>query len=243
MTGPPCRAILRERRELLRLAVLADVHHNLPALEVVVEDFRSRGVDGVVGVGDYLLRGPFPQETMDLLRPLDAGWVRGNTDGYVLEYAAGQPHDAWYTSGQAASLRSTHEHVDHQRQDHLASLPEQMVVHTEGTEPVRPVHGRPDDPMGRLVADGGSEALCRFRRAGFLDEVSTSPDLDATTTETHESVVICGHTHIPWSQQPPGWLVVNPRAASGSLNEDPRAHYALLSWTEACWTVEHRAVA
>ena len=50
------------------LAVLYDVHGNLPALEAVLEDARAAGASGFVLGGDYALFGPFPAETVAALR-------------------------------------------------------------------------------------------------------------------------------------------------------------------------------
>ena len=229
--------------ESLRLAVLADIHDNLPALEAVVEDLCLLDVDGVIGAGDYLMRGPFPQETVDLLRSLDAWLIRGNTDGYVLDCAAGQAPEAWYASEQWAALRWTCRHVDEETLEYVGSLPEQTTVHFDDAEPIRIVHGRPDEPMGRLIPSGDAEALHWFERAGFLEGDTARSRLAEELDGVGEAVVVCGHTHIPWFQEEGGRLVLNPGAVSGSLNEDPRAHYALLTWTDEGWRAEHRAVA
>jgi predicted phosphodiesterase len=47
----------------MRLAVVSDIHGNLPALEAVVRDFRSRGADAVVNLGDSLSGPLLPLET------------------------------------------------------------------------------------------------------------------------------------------------------------------------------------
>jgi|SRR5215470_7570376 len=65
----------------MRVAVLADIHGNLPALEAVLRDVEAAGVDAIVLNGD-IADGPMPGQTLDRLEQL-AGrviWVRGNTD-------------------------------------------------------------------------------------------------------------------------------------------------------------------
>jgi diadenosine tetraphosphatase ApaH/serine/threonine PP2A family protein phosphatase len=67
------------------LAVLYDVHGNLPALEAVLDDARAAGADRFVLGGDYCLDGPWPRETLERLRSLpEASWIRGNTDRELL---------------------------------------------------------------------------------------------------------------------------------------------------------------
>jgi len=69
---------------LVRLAVLADIHANLPALEAVCQDMEQIGVDQVVIAGDAIGRGPFPLPVLG--RIASAGWptVRGNNELYFL---------------------------------------------------------------------------------------------------------------------------------------------------------------
>jgi putative phosphoesterase len=63
----------------VRVAALYDVHGNLPALEAVLADVERESVDAIVFGGD-IASGPMPRETVDLVRTLDAVFVRGNAD-------------------------------------------------------------------------------------------------------------------------------------------------------------------
>jgi putative phosphoesterase len=63
----------------VRVAALYDVHGNLPALEAVLADAEREPVDAIVFGGD-IASGPMPRETVDLVRTLDAVFVRGNAD-------------------------------------------------------------------------------------------------------------------------------------------------------------------
>ena len=63
----------------MRLAVLADIHGNLPALEAVLADLQQHDVDGIIIAGDLTGGGPYPVETIRLLRTLSCWIIRGNT--------------------------------------------------------------------------------------------------------------------------------------------------------------------
>ncbi len=68
------------------LALLYDIHGNLPALDAVLEDVRATGAERILLGGDYGLFGPWPAETVARLRELDGPtWIRGNVDRWTLE--------------------------------------------------------------------------------------------------------------------------------------------------------------
>jgi len=62
----------------MRLAILSDIHGNLPALEAVLADAARQGVDGYVVAGD-MAYGPQMAEAMQRLHGLGAWMVRGRT--------------------------------------------------------------------------------------------------------------------------------------------------------------------
>src|SRR3954469_4018429 len=70
------------------LALLYDVHGNLPALESVLADAAGAGADRFGLGGDYALFGAWPQETVARLRELDAFWIRGNGERWTADPAA-----------------------------------------------------------------------------------------------------------------------------------------------------------
>src|ERR1700712_4985657 len=78
--------------EPLRLAVIADIHGNHLALEAVLADIRSRGIDDIINLGDCF-SGPLEAgKTADILLTLDAVTVRGNHDRYLIETHPAELH-------------------------------------------------------------------------------------------------------------------------------------------------------
>ena len=65
------------------LAVLYDIHGNLPAVDAVLQETQLAGADRYLLGGDYALFGAWPAETVARLRELDATWIRGNVDRWV----------------------------------------------------------------------------------------------------------------------------------------------------------------
>jgi diadenosine tetraphosphatase ApaH/serine/threonine PP2A family protein phosphatase len=67
------------------LALLYDVHGNLPALEAVLDDAAAQGAERFLLGGDYALFGAWPVETVERLRALDAEWIRGNGERWCAD--------------------------------------------------------------------------------------------------------------------------------------------------------------
>jgi hypothetical protein len=71
------------------IALISDIHGNLPALRAVVENARLQGVSRFLNLGDILYGPLWPRETFELLQALDlAGTIRGNDDRAVYEDAS-----------------------------------------------------------------------------------------------------------------------------------------------------------
>jgi predicted phosphodiesterase len=69
------------------LAILSDLHGNLPALEAVLAELAPLGVDQVIVAGDVINWGPFSAQVT--ARVIERGWapIRGNNEFYLLDYS------------------------------------------------------------------------------------------------------------------------------------------------------------
>jgi len=67
-----------------RIAVIADVHGNLPALEAVLKDIEGRSVSQIICLGDTIGKGPNPDLAVDRVREVCAVVLRGNWEEGVL---------------------------------------------------------------------------------------------------------------------------------------------------------------
>jgi hypothetical protein len=62
----------------MRIAVIADIHGNLPALEAVLADIQHRNVERTINLGDCVSGPLWPREVCDLLTTRDDLTIRGN---------------------------------------------------------------------------------------------------------------------------------------------------------------------
>ena len=205
------------------IAVLSDVHANLPALEAVLADAAAYHPEGYVVAGD-LTGGPHPNETIALLRSLDVWLIRGNTDSNLLRLGRGEAPPEWYTCRQWALARWSLKQLDEHAYEYLAALPEERVIALRGASPLRVVHGSPGAP------------------AAGLDPVNERAQLARVMAACVEPVLICGHTHEAWYVETQGHLALNPGAVCGPLDGTIGAEYGLLEWRDHRWHAYLRQV-
>src|SRR4051812_39288747 len=67
----------------MRVGLISDIHANLPALEAVLSDIDDQQVDAVYHLGDLVGYGPWPNETVALIRERGIAGVAGNYDSTV----------------------------------------------------------------------------------------------------------------------------------------------------------------
>ena len=196
----------------MRLAVVSDIHGNLPALDAVLADLERARPDVVVLGGDLALGGPQPVEVVDRLRR--QGWpsVLGNTDEALDEQRLPEKLRAGFV-GQAAGR--TREMLGPERVAWLASLP--LEWRGDG---VAVVHATPSDCWPIVQHDAPDEQLREvFGAAG-------APN------------AIYGHIHHAYVRELGGLTVANSGSVSLSLDGDMRACYALIDDGR----IEHRRV-
>src|SRR5690606_7069184 len=70
----------------MRLAIFADIHGNLPAMEAVLADIDRLSVDQIIINGDLVNGGPFPREVLDIIYQRKLALIRGNHEQYVINY-------------------------------------------------------------------------------------------------------------------------------------------------------------
>lgn len=186
---------------MTRLAVLSDVHANIPALTAVLDDVRTRDVDGIAYLGDIVFRGPDPSGCSELLAAMEpVAWIRGNTDEWYLETASpGQDPGGYVSFGRPL--------LTHPQRVFLAALPRTAVVALDEAT-VLCVHGSPRDPAENLFPD---------------------TDLAPPLAQVEEDVVVCGHTHRPFKGEADGIQLFNVGSVGMPLDDDPRACYGIVT--------------
>ena len=158
----------------MRIAVIGDVHANLPALSAVIEDASRAGADGMYCVGDVVGRGPHPNEVVEAIRLFEIPTVQGNWDEAVA-MDRDSTGAAWSSlDAEAAGERSMRWTADALSEDNkawLRALPVRARVIVEGRaiaffhgSPIRQTEylwsDRPSRFFSRIAAEEGDDVFC-----------------------------------------------------------------------------------
>ena len=148
----------------MRIAVIADVHANLPALQAVLDDIDQIGANAIYCVGDVVGRGPHPNETVELIRRLGIETVQGNWDEAV-GMDREQTGAAWASSEAEAagdaSMRWTAETMSEENRSWLRQLPHTLRFELAGRS-VLLFHGSPLRENEYLWSDRPSRIFARI---------------------------------------------------------------------------------
>ena len=190
----------------MRIAVLSDVHSNLPALEAVLKDVDSQRPDQALVAGDLVGYNPWPNEVLGILRERHVTAIRGNHDRAVLS-----GDTSWFNDLAAAAICWTRIVLTPASVGYLSGLEDRTRARVaEGT--VAMYHGSPRNDDEYVMPWAADEALVRMAGAPFT---------------------VLGHTHLPMSLAFPSGLLVNPGSVGQPRDQDPRAAWGLLD-TTAC---------
>jgi predicted phosphodiesterase len=186
----------------MRIALVSDIHGNLPALEAVLADTRRRGVDRVVNLGDSLSGPLLPLETARFLMAQDWLQLAGNHERQLLEFAAngGGESDAYAHAQLTPDVFAWMRTLTHSR-------PLDDQVHL--------CHGTPRSDVEAFL-----DSL-----EGDHTRAATPDELALRCGNVTSAVIACGHTHIPRvTQSARGQLLVNPGSVGLQAYEDDHPH-------------------
>ncbi len=206
----------------MKIALLADIHANLPALEVVLDDAELAGAEAIWNLGDIVGYGPFPNEVVRLLRNVGAVSIIGNYDRKVLSFQRNK--DKWQRNKNPTkylSFRWAWENLSAVNKKYLLSLP---CTQRLKVGPCRALltHGSPVSDEEHLLGDTPVERLA------FLAE------------QAEADLIACGHSHVPFVRKVADTVFINPGSVGRHEGSGAKTSYAILEFTNGIPAVEHR---
>jgi putative phosphoesterase len=210
----------------VRVALIADLHGNLAALDAVLAELERDRFDELVCLGDVAV-GPQAAAIVERVAELGCKVVLGNWD-------------AWFLDG----IPMLDGEVGRRLTEMAVWWSQQLSEdHRERLRAFRQAH--------RLELGGGNSLLCFHGSPRSYDDLilaeTTDAELEAMLAGSTESVLAGGHTHLPLVRRHRGALVVNPGSVGLPFRQEPGvvrvarwAEYALVDADDDALTVELR---
>jgi predicted phosphodiesterase len=208
----------------MRLALLADIHGNLPALEAALAEIETLQPDRVVVAGDIVDGGPDSAACWRRVKALGCPVIRGNHERYVFDYGTPRGDPAW-TSPQFAPLRYARSEFSETELAELAALP------THWTDP---------DLPGLLVVHaslrGDNDSIFPYTPDALLEPMF--PGIDPAIR-----LIVRGHNHACSLREWGARRIVTTGSVGLPQDGNPAAQFLLLErGLDGAWSVRHRAV-
>jgi len=208
----------------LRFAVISDVHGNTLALDAVLADIATQGVDATLCLGDHVSGPMDPAGSADRLMALDGPVIRGNHDRWIAERnREGKELDP---VDRFALLRMKAAH-----RDWLESLPATAVFADE----IFLCHGTPASDNAPWLDGWYQDRQMTLPAEATINRAAAGLDYP---------VMLCGHTHIARSVRlRDGRQIINPGSVGMQLvHGSPDARYAIVERRNTRWFTDLRVV-
>jgi predicted phosphodiesterase len=187
---------------MTRVAIVSDIHGNLPALEAIVADAEGQGARAFWNLGDSLSGPLWPAETCDWL--IAAGWpsLAGNHERQLLTLPPERMGE---------SDRFTRECLKEHHRAWLEACPDLLRPQQD----VLLCHGTPQSDVQHWLH---TVEAAGFREAGI-------EEIEQRAGGMAERIAFCGHSHVPREVQlGDGRRVINVGSGGLQAYDDDHLH-------------------
>lgn len=205
----------------MRIAVLSDIHGNLPAFEAALAHVRQQRVDRVVIAGDLINGAPDSRACWDLAQTLDCVILRGNHERYVYDFDSPTAPPLWRTE-RFGPVRWTVAQFTAEEIRSLAGLP---------------LTYRPPDAPDLLITHASPH-----RDNDSVQPYTPEAALAEIFAGVEERLIVRGHDHWSMVRLWDGRTIVTAGSVGMTLDEHPTARYLLLERRDRAWRFSHHAV-
>jgi predicted phosphodiesterase len=209
---------------MTKLAILSDIHGNLPAYEAVMADLKNFDVDQVVVAGDVINFGPFSRQIAKIVVEKNWSVIRGNNEYFLLDYKTPRAPADWDDPVQFAPITWLNRQFDSELKTQIAIWPDTLYLNFSDAPSIQVFHGTPQSPWEPTYWT-------------FSDE-----EVETILSVIESNFVICGHTHLPMDRQVGRWRIFNPGSVGVPLDGIFTASYMILNGNKQGWTPTFRRI-
>ena len=209
----------------MRVAVISDIHANLIALEAVLKDIEQENCEHIICLGDLVLAGPQPKETLEFIQQQNWTIVQGNTDKLIVDY--GQDIIGMLKENYPVMANALVDDINYITEDDKKFLEELAPMISADIDGVKIlfVHGSPR---------ANNENILPGRPLDEIEEI---------IADTEADLIFCGHTHIPCGYQTnKKQTVVNVGSVGRPMTPSPLACYVVVDFENGIFNVRHKFV-
>jgi predicted phosphodiesterase len=183
----------------MRIALLADIHGNLSALEAVLAALQAEAVDQLICLGDVAAVGPQPHEVIGRLRDLGCPAVKGNTDAWLSDDAVWARMKELLPPDVAEIVAWNLTQITADDRAYLHALPAGYEMDLGGGQTLLCYHGSPNSYDDILLATTAAE------------------DVDRMLAGWSGTVLAGGHTHVAMLRRHGEMVLLNPGSVGSPM--------------------------
>ncbi|MFT5698847.1 MAG: putative phosphodiesterase [Desulforhopalus sp.] len=215
-----------------RILLISDIHGNAPALQAIQTHFKGLKFDAIINCGDTLVYAPFPNETLDLLRQLNAISILGNTDKKVIKLLQEKSFTKPGKPEKRIMYESTAEALTQQNSNFLQGFKKKTsyTVYKKAE-----INGDHDLTIG--IFHGSPAAHHEF----LFDTTDDSRFKELAASCKH-NIVVTGHSHTPYYKHNGGVHFINPGSVGRMFDGDAASSCAVLTISADTISVIHHRV-
>lgn len=205
----------------MRVAILADIHGNLPAFEAILEHISTQRIEQIIIAGDIVNCSPDSAKCWHLARSIGCSMVRGNHERYVFDYGTPHADPLWETERFSTVRWTAAQFSDSERQE-MAELP--LVLQSPQLPDLFVTHASPRSDQDSVKADTSEHVI-----AEMFHHVT-------------EQTILRGHNHLEYTYHWQGRRIITVGAAGLPLDSRPLARYSILERANNEWIDTPQAI-
>ena len=185
----------------MSIALISDVHGNLPALQKILGEIGN--VDQILSAGDIVGYNPYPHEVIQVFREHDIKSVVGNHDQAVIS-----GDTSWFNPYATEAVEWTRQQLTKEDLNYLSNLKKRFTINLDNDR-LTVAHGSP-----RSVEEYVCPTTIDIKLRGMVSEVQSK-------------YLVLGHTHLPMKKEFKEGVVLNPGSVGQPRDGDPKAAYCI----------------
>lgn len=205
----------------MKVAVISDIHGNYKALEAFLAYIEENTVDAVIGLGDYVTDGPYPERTLSMIYEMEKKYtchlIRGNREEYLLDNR--RQDQGWHICSPNGALYYTYQRISEADLDWMEAMPSETVLQLGDCPPLTVCHGAPGVIRGNFQFD--------------------KPLKEQSMKQLQTGYLLGGHTHHQEMDRIYGKIYLNPGSLGLPIDERGRhAQFALMVGDTQGWEAQ-----